>query len=199
MKISTRFLKKHDACVGQVELFRETFGSGVHETTIENLAHAVFGLVSVALDGENIEALPCVGRIAHGFERGHCFRNRARLVCFRLQRKQFHCSAHGVRRARMVVCGLRRADRQQQWRKHCPDRATEGAGNHYRATLTLVAAFAIGWSWTTLRSRNPDCPCSLRPQCGSHRRLLLDVSRPERLRAVKPTFEKWRFSWACLF
>ena len=41
MKISIRFLKKHGACVGQVELFRETFGSGVHETTIENLAQAV--------------------------------------------------------------------------------------------------------------------------------------------------------------
>ena len=41
MKISTRFLKKHGACVEQVELFRETFGSGVHETTIENLAQAV--------------------------------------------------------------------------------------------------------------------------------------------------------------
>ena len=41
MKISTRFLKKHGACVEQVELFRETFGSCVHETTIENLTQAV--------------------------------------------------------------------------------------------------------------------------------------------------------------
>ena len=40
MKISIRFLKKHGACVGQVELFRETFGSGVHETTTGNLIRA---------------------------------------------------------------------------------------------------------------------------------------------------------------